>query len=407
MSAIARKNLLHDIPRFLVAQAGIMFAVGLVTMQTGIHNGFAQSSSLLIDHSKADLWIAAENMAYLGLTSPLPYTHLVQARRVEGIDRVEALIIEDVLWRSADDHLTAITLIGADPDGQLFAPWNLTQGSLGKLKSPYTAITDLASLNALEVQQLGDQGIVGALPARIVGLTQGIQSLILGDVLFTSLDTSKAYLTTPLTAKLPCRYAAFGVACETPKGTFPPKLKALIPQDSISFLLARAKPGIALSALQKRLEKALPHTRAHTRIQMSQQIRSYWEDRSGIGFVLGLGAVVGVIVGGVVVGQILYSLMSEHLKEFGTLKAMGAPNRVIYSVILEQALWMAVLGYLPGMALCVGIAHWASTSQGFLILITPLSAISVLGLTIAMCVGSAVVAVYKVTQVDPAIVFKS
>jgi putative ABC transport system permease protein len=116
--------------------------------------------------------------------------------------------------------------------------------------------------------------------------------------------------------------------------------------------------------------------------------------------------VVGVIVGVVVVGQILYASVSDHLKEFGTLKAMGASDWYIYRVIIEQGLWMGILGYLPSMALCLGVAAWTAATQGITILITPASAIAVLGVTIVMCVGSAIFAIQKVTRLDPAIVFK-
>jgi putative ABC transport system permease protein len=94
------------------------------------------------------------------------------------------------------------------------------------------------------------------------------------------------------------------------------------------------------------------------------------------------------------------------LKEFGTLKAMGASNWFIYRVIGEQALWMAVLGYLPSMGLCLAVSAWAASTQGILILITPVSALSILGITIAMCLSAALVAAQQVIRVDPAIVFK-
>jgi putative ABC transport system permease protein len=112
-------------------------------------------------------------------------------------------------------------------------------------------------------------------------------------------------------------------------------------------------------------------------------------------------------VGIVVVGQILYSSVADHLKEFGTLKAMGASNYMIYSVIIEQSLWMAVLGYIPGMALCFAVKAWAFAAQGLVILIVPSTAAGVFGITVLMCVGSALFAIQKVNRVDPAIVFKA
>jgi putative ABC transport system permease protein len=107
------------------------------------------------------------------------------------------------------------------------------------------------------------------------------------------------------------------------------------------------------------------------------------------------------------VGQILYASASDHIKEFGTLKAIGASDWIIYSVIVEQALWMAVLGYIPGIALCLGVAAWTAATQSIVILITPMSAATVFGITVVMCVGSALFAIQKVTRVDPAIVFKA
>jgi putative ABC transport system permease protein len=95
------------------------------------------------------------------------------------------------------------------------------------------------------------------------------------------------------------------------------------------------------------------------------------------------------------------------MKEFGTLKAIGAADWLVYGVIIEQALWMAVLGYIPSMVLCYGVAAWTYTAHGILILITPVSAIAVFGLTVIMCVGSAIFAIQKVTRLDPATVFKA
>ncbi|HEY9644530.1 MAG TPA: ABC transporter permease, partial [Coleofasciculaceae cyanobacterium] len=109
----------------------------------------------------------------------------------------------------------------------------------------------------------------------------------------------------------------------------------------------------------------------------------------------------------VIVGQILYSSVADHLKEFATLKAMGVPDRVVYSIIIQQALLMSILGYAPSLALCMALGAWTFATQGITILITPIAATGILGITIFMCVGSALFAIQKVTRVDPAIVFKS
>jgi putative ABC transport system permease protein len=393
MASIARKNLLEDIPRFLVAQAGIMFAVSLVTIQTGLQSGFSRSSSLLIDQSQADLWVTSEKMEHLGLTLPLPYERVAQARSVAGVDRAEAVIIRGTLWRQNNtDKITSITLIGAEPNGLLFSPANIKEGSFNNLQKPYTVIADQTSIGAINVQAVGDTGTINSLTAELAGLTTGTKLIVFDNLVFTSLQSANAYINSP-------------PSDETISPL--PALRAIANTDLITYVLVRATPGTDLAQLRQRLEATLPNTRAYTRAQMALQTQVFWQERSGIGFILGLGAVVGVLVGIVIVGQILYSSVSDHIKEFGTLKAMGASNWFIYSVIMEQALWMAVLGYIPGIALCAGVASWTAATQGLMILITPASATVIFGTTVLMCISSAVFAINKVTRVDPAIVFKS
>ena len=413
MVSLARKNLLEDIPRFLVAQAGIMFAVSLVTIQTGIFNGFTRSAAKLIDNSSADIWVASESLVHVDLTLPIPLTNLSQAQQVGGVERAEALIVRGSVWRHSLGEITPVRVIGFDPNGQLFIPRNITQGSLSALREPYTVIVDATNFELLKIRRVGDVAEVGSLPARVVGLTQKNRSIASNPFMFTSLESANAYSNAGQTASLSCRLPSGGTELQctntlrNPGQTSTAAPKKLAASDLITYILIRASPGEDLQALKQKLETALPSTRAYTRAELVDKTQTFWQRRTGIGFLLGLGAAVGVIVGVIIVGQILYSSVSDHIKEFGTLKAMGASDWVIYGVIIEQALWMAILGYLPGMVLCFGVGAWTYATQGIMILITPATAIGVLGLTVLMCVGSAIFAIQKVTHVDPAIVFKA
>ncbi len=411
MVSIARKHLLEDIPRFLVAQAGIMFAVSLVTIQTGIFNGFTRSTVQLMTNSSADIWVSSESLVHLELTLPIPLTTLSLARKVQGVERAEPLIVKTGVWRK-NGEISLARIVGFDPDGQLFRPQNITQGNISRLKDPYTAIIDASNSKSLNLSRVGDRAELSTLSLELVGLTQGNRSITSNPYVFTSLENGNAYANSGQTASLSCQLPSDSeeLKCTNtytkpdPNATAP---KSLTSADTITFVLIRAKSGENLSALKQRLTNALPDTRAYTHAELMQKTQIFWQQRTGIGFILGLGAVVGVIVGGIIVGQILYSSVSDRLKEFGTLKAMGASDFTIYSVIIEQALWMAILGYLPSMALCWGVAAWTLASQGILILITPNVAIAVLGITVIMCVGSGVFAIQKVMHLDPASVFKA
>jgi putative ABC transport system permease protein len=413
MTSLARKNLFEDIPRFLVAQAGIMFAVSLVAIQTGILNGFTRSTGILIDRSRADVWVTSKDMVNLELTLPLPAGYLSQAQQVKGVQRAEALLLGGGTWRSPKGKITSVRIFGFDPAGQLFDAFETTQGRTSDLKQPYTVIADETNLDSLDVNQIGDTANIGALSVKLVGLTRGTQSIASSNYMFASIESVKSYVTGNRTSNLNCKFQAEQFLCTNvysqspdtnPASTQPKPLSA---NDAISYVLVQAKAGEELSALKQRLEAVLPNTRAYTREEMATLTRNYWVQRTGVGFILGLGATVGVIVGMVIVGQILYSSVADHLKEFATLKAMGVPDRVVYSIIIQQALLMAVLGYVPSVGLCFALGAWTFATQGITILITPIAAAGILGITIFMCVGSALFAIQKVTRVDPAIVFKS
>lgn len=413
MPSIARKNLFEDIPRFIVAQAGIMFAVSLVTIQAGILDGFSRSTTRLIEQSDADVWVGAREMLHLDVTLPIPLERLIQARKVPGVQRAEALLIRPVTWLDSNDRIVPARVWGFNPQGDLFGKFKFSAGAREQLQQPYTFATDRSNLPTLNLQQVNDVGRIVPFKAKLVGLTEYTQSMASSTSLFASLENANAFGGNA-NSSLNCTLADDEVECANPFGvntttseqpTSPPRRLNLA--DPITYVLVKAAPEQDLQDLKRRLEAALPGTRAHTKDEIAEITRTYWRERTGIGFILGLGATVGVIVGMVVVSQILYSSVADHIKEFGTLKAMGASDWVIYRVITEQALWMAILGYIPSMALCLALGMWTVAAKGIVILITPTTAIAVFGVTVVMCVGSALFAIQKVTHVDPAIVFKA
>ncbi|MGK7889767.1 MAG: FtsX-like permease family protein [Leptolyngbyaceae cyanobacterium] len=413
MVSIARKNLFEDIPRFLVAQAGIMFAVSLVTIQLGILNGFTRSTAQLIDNSEADLWVAAQEMVNFELTQPLTLEAVITASEIEGVVRAEALMLSGGRWRSNDGKIGRVRLIGFDPNSQLFSPGEIVEGRFQDIEQPFSVMTDVTNLGSLRLDGIGGTAEINSAPTTVVGLTKGTQSIVSSTTMFTSLENTKAYATAGLTSRVFCDVGGLdGLDCTTTYERAEADAPVQQPQaltiaDPITYVLIDAAASQDLEDLKQRLEAAIPDVKAHTREEMATITRDYWRLRTGIGFILGLGATVGMIVGMVIVGQILYSSVSDHIREYGTLKAMGASDRMIYSIIVEQALWMAVLGYIPSMGLCLGLGAWTVSTQGILILITPLMGVSIFGITVLMCVGSALFAIQKVTHVDPAIVFKA
>ncbi|HEY9642869.1 MAG TPA: ABC transporter permease, partial [Coleofasciculaceae cyanobacterium] len=289
MASIARKNLFEDIPRLLIAQAGIMFAVSLVTIQTGILNGFTRSTGILIERSKADIWVSSKDMVQLELTLPMPASYVQQAQQVAGVQRSEALLLGGGIWRSPKGKITSTRLFGFDPAGQLFNPFEVIQGNLKDLEQPYTVITDETNLDNLDVNQVGDTANIGSLRVKLAGLTQDTQSIASGNYLFMSLANAKAYSTGNRTSNLDCRLQNGQFQCtnvyeQSPRANSNEiQPTPLTSTDAITYVLVQAKPGQDLQALKQRLEKALPDTRAYTREEMANRTRNYWVQRTGIG----------------------------------------------------------------------------------------------------------------------------
>lgn len=392
MVSIARKNLFEDLPRFMVAQAGIMFAVALVTVQTGLLEGFTKSSSLLIDGVKADLWVASKSMRFFDLTLPLPYRSLATVQALPEVARAEPLIIQSGIWqRLPDTDIAPVRVIGFDPKGEIFQPWNIQSGSLQDLERPNTAFIDQIDAPGLGITDVGQGADLNGRRVLVKGMTAGLRSLVASPYVFMSTENANLYT------------SLVQLSDQIPLNTAPD----LTPESPISYVLVQAVPGTDLAALKAKLADEIPDSRILTQAEMSKITQVYWRGSTGVGFILGLGAMVGIVVGTVVVGQILYASVADHLKEYGTLKAMGASDRYLYRIIIEQALWMAVLGYLPGLGLAMGLGSWTMQTRAIQILVSPTSAAIIFGVTVAMCSGAAVFAIQKVTRLDPAMVFKS
>jgi putative ABC transport system permease protein len=133
--------------------------------------------------------------------------------------------------------------------------------------------------------------------------------------------------------------------------------------------------------------------------------RSYWEEGTAIGFIFGLGVAMGFIVGIVIVYQILYTDVSDHLAEYATLKAMGYTDTYLLGVVLQEALLLAVLGYIPAFALAVLLYDLTASATLLPIAMTFNRAMLVLGLTVSMCFISGAIAVRRLRAADPADIF--
>ncbi|PYV37886.1 MAG: ABC transporter, partial [Acidobacteria bacterium] len=177
-------------------------------------------------------------------------------------------------------------------------------------------------------------------------------------------------------------------------------------RDFIDIGLIRVRPGVDPERVRARMAEALlPDVKVLTRDQFVDLEHKFWEQNSPVGFIFTMGTLMGLVVGTVIVYQILYTDVSDHLKEYATLKAMGYPDLFLFRVVLEEAIILSILGFIPGLLLAHALYRITRNATSLPIDMTIGRVLAVLILTVVMCVGSGALAMRRLKAADPADIF--
>ena len=373
MPPLAQRNLFHDKVRLAVTLTGIVFSVVLIVVQLGLFIGFTTATSNLIDHSGADLWITSKNVPYVEQGVAFSERKLNQVRAVEGVADAQKIIARWTQWKRHDGGQDSVQIVGINVDDRLERPWNVVEGRVEDLKSPDAVILDELYKQKLGVTRVGEVFEVGGHRARVVGFTRGIRSFTTSPYVFTTFKNAQNYTG--------------------------------LREDQTMFILVKLAPGADLQRVRRELLDHVTDVEVFTTAQFSRMTTFYWMFTTGAGVAVLIAAALGLVVGFVVVAQTIYATTVDHIREFGTLKAMGAPNSYVYKVIMKQAAISAVIGYVLGMIVSAFVVN-ASQKGGAAILMPTSMAVGMFFLTLTMCVGAALVSINKVTRIDPAMVFR-
>lgn len=373
---LARKLLLHDRLRFAVAIAGVSVSVMLVLVQVGLFYGFMDTASSIIDASKADLWVGKKGNESFEFATPFDERAFYKVASVPGVAQTERVLMNFAQFKLADGADLGVQIVGIDtvPGRKpLLAPWNVVAGDPRRLAEPGAIALDRSEYAKLRIDRVGHRTEISGVRADVVALTSGIRSFTTSPIVFADIKTARSYM---------------------------PQLGP----DAVTYVLVELAPGADQAAVQAAIN-ALPHLAAYTTPEMSARTRSYWSERTGVGAGFFTTAVLGIIVGFVVVGQILYSGTLQYIREYGTLKAMGARNSAVVRVILSQAMISAALGFAVGAPLAIAMRAAMKGANLNVALTTPLYAATA-AITAVMCAFAALLSIVKVLRLDPAAVFK-
>ncbi|HEX7074464.1 MAG TPA: ABC transporter permease [Hyphomicrobiaceae bacterium] len=370
---LAIRNLFHDRVRLIVTLVGILFSIVLVAVQLGLYLGARKMIIDMIEYSNGELWITAygaKSFEEGGILLTPRERHAALA--APGVAAVVPLVVSFAEWRKPGGGSTNTVIVGSDAEDNGLKAWNIVEGSLSSIEAPDGVAVDRSYLGDLGVKGIGDVAQVGDTRVRIRAITEGIRSFTMAPYIFTTLNRARTLLG--------------------------------VPSENSTYFLVQVVPGTDIEHLRKDLTERLPNVEVLTKAEFRDRSLDQWLFSTGAGVALIGGAILGLLVGTVIVAQTLYSSTKDHLNEFATLRALGSSSGYIHKVILAQAGLSAVIGYVLGMIIALVVVV-LSTHTALPIIMTPGLAVSLFLLTLFMCAISAVSAIMKVTKIDPAMVF--
>lgn len=376
---LAWLNLVHEKTRLLAAIAGVVFAVLIIFMNLGFMGALSLTASQIYNQMNADIFLYSPKTLEITTAEPFPIERIYQAAGIEGVKRVMPLYVAYGQWKNPETRINrAMFTYGFNLNDPLFKMPELSdRDTLRNLQKPYTVAFDRQSRPEFGPQELGTQTEMERRNVEIVGLySLGGGFAADGTVIMSDQNYRRYFAPRPL--------------------------------DTIDFGLIQLEEGIDPQRMVNTLDQLLPEdVEVLTQAQLTERERVYWITNTSIGFIFSLGVGVAVIVGIVIVYQVLYTDISNHMIEYSTLKAMGYSRWFLFGVVLQEAMILAVLGYIPGFALAMGLYDLTlrATAGTLPVGMTVGRAIFVLILTVIMCGISGIVSVQKAVNADPAEVF--
>jgi len=375
------RQLIKEKSRLLIALAGIGFADMLMFVQLGFQAALFDSSVILHKSFEGEVFLMSPqtdaSIAFQSFSS----RRLYQALAVDGVESVSPVYIKLAIWKNPENRKSrSLMVLGVNPSEEVFNTPELKKNMDVIKKTDFILFDRLSREEFGAVAKLFDQGQTIT--------TEVANSRVTVGGLF-SMGASFAADGTLITSDV------------TFMRLFPEREKGLMEIGIINL-----KPEADLAQVLATLRAKLPKdVRVFSREEFIQHEKDYWQSSTAIGFIFTLGAGIGFLVGTVIVYQILYTDVSDHLPEYATLKAMGYKDSYFVVLIFQEAVILAILGYIPGFAIAI-LMYWGAASATSLpVFMTISRAVTILILTVIMCTISGAIAVRKLRAADPADIF--
>jgi putative ABC transport system permease protein len=382
LMAIAWLQLSKEKLRLFIALAGVTFSVVLVAMQLGFLSSVYEGAIRYHRNLRYDLVMLSPKTPFIGLPESFSRRRLYQTLGATGVTAVTPIYLGQALWKNPFTfNARNIFIVGFDPTHDILAIPAVSR-NLDKLKLPDVALFDT-----------GSRPEFGPIPAAV--RKYGSVSSEVRDRRITIIDLFTLGSSFGIDGNLVMSDLNF-------LRIFPEREPGII-----DLGLIHINSEVDVDSVQMRLKNTLERdVLILTREQFIRFEEDYWSSTTPIGYIFGFGAIMGLIVGGVIVYQILFADVSEHLAEYATLKAVGYTNHHLSIIVLQEAAVLAGLGFIPGILISINLYTVTAEATRLPIEMTYERAIGVLLLTVLMCGVAGFMALRKLRSADPAEIFR-
>ena len=370
---LAWQNIIHDRSRFSVTVLGVCFAVFLMVFQGSLLAGFLQAASRLIDAGDSDIWITARGVQAFEFGTTLEGRVREMAAGIPGVIETSRVCMAFAVYRTPKGTQQVVALVGADPNvgGRFPVPGTWESASE---TSPDAVLYDVSDRRQIEVTALPAEVEINRHRASIEREIEGYGAFLGVPFLFTSYRNAT-------------RYMGFG------------------PEDAM-YILLRVGNGYPIADVQQNLKQRLPEVDVLTQSEFAHKSRMYWTIKTGAGGAILTAAVLGFLIGLVVVSQTVYANTMENIEEYATLKALGASQSFVARIVLAQALICGAVGSALGLLAVMPSIDYAKSLIPWIYAPWWLPAVMVVP-SLLMCALASIASVRSALTVEPGRVFRA